>query len=483
MTGGSSTLQGLIPLETAGEGRAGTERHMAPQRRSSDTTLPPDAVAPTAAPALHPHPAAGFHIVARDAFRDKAEREARKRAEQAARRKGVRAATPSTDPPVEAEPSPALSPAEVEPPMPTRLVGAEGPRPPVVASRPTAAIIPWPRRTPVIASTDAPSVERPPEVEVPKTDAPKVDPKPASPAGPKPAPFNAAEFWGGKKKATGGGGGNNGGGGNGGGSGGVRKDGPFNQDDVAGAVIVLLVLLLIGWMLLNPGDKPARDDRMLQTQAALNAPVPAPPTVRPDPFPAGPIDLKPKSPIPEPAPEPAKAAPPITSQPVVTAQAAPSPPTPAVQPAGASCAPGRLIHAYFCTSRSDLTPAARTALDAAVAGWRSCAAGQELVVKGYADTRGAAEINAALGANRARTLADILRAQGLRVSEVDGVGELQGLEDGQNCANQRRVDVGLKSEIEAATPSRACRPPKEVAPIDCGPTAPKPVAETPTPAR
>lgn len=301
------------------------------------------------------------------------------------------------------------------------------------------------------------------EVDAPEVDAPKADPKPAAsePAKPASAPFSAAEFWGNKnkKKAFGGGGGDGGGG-----SGGVSGDRRFNQDDVAGAVIVLLILLLGGWMLFNLGGA-SPGNHLVQPQIALNAPAPTAPRVKPDPFPPGPVDLTPKSPMPE--AEPAKDAPPVGSAPKLLAQAAPSPPTPVTSPAGASCAPGRVIHAYFCTSRSQLSPAALTALDRDVAAWRACAADQELEVKGYADTRGSAEINAALGASRAKMLADILRAQGLRVVEVRGVGELDGLEDGQNCANQRRVDVGLKSEIEAASPSRACLPPKDAAPLAC----------------
>jgi outer membrane protein OmpA-like peptidoglycan-associated protein len=332
----------------------------------------------------------------------------------------------------------------------------------------------------VKASTDAPEIERPPEVE---------KPQPATPA----APFSAAEVWGGKKKTGGGGGGGSGGGdggSNGGATGGVQKRKRFNQDDVAGGVIVLLVLILIGWMGVNFfGARKSGDEKLLKPQSAAIPPAPQPPVVKPDPFPSGPIDLKPKSPMPEaqPAPEAetrqALAAPPVTTEPVVTAQAAPSPPTPAVHPASANCVPGRMIHAYFCTAHSDLTPAARAALDADIEQWRACAAGQELVVKGYTDTRGSQEFNAVLGENRAKQMADILRAQGLNVSAVVGVGKLDGLDDGQNCLNQRRVDVGLKSEIDAATPSKACAPPKSVAPIMCGPATPKVVADAPSPAR
>jgi outer membrane protein OmpA-like peptidoglycan-associated protein len=131
-----------------------------------------------------------------------------------------------------------------------------------------------------------------------------------------------------------------------------------------------------------------------------------------------------------------------------------------------------VIHAYFCTSRSVLTASARKALDAEISEWRSCIADREVVVRGYADTRGASEINAALGERRAAALAAILRDRGLKVAEVTGVGELGGLDDGQNCANQRRVDIALESEVDKATPSRACAPPEEAVPIACDATPP-----------
>ncbi len=145
-------------------------------------------------------------------------------------------------------------------------------------------------------------------------------------------------------------------------------------------------------MLVNLFARPSGDDKILQPQVAANAPAPAAPAVpKLDPFAGGPVDLKPKSPSPAATPEaspetsrenssgaspqalldtppdtastPTKAAPPIAPSPAVTAQAAPSPPTPNVPPAGATCPPGRMIHAYYCTARSELTAASRAALD------------------------------------------------------------------------------------------------------------------------
>jgi outer membrane protein OmpA-like peptidoglycan-associated protein len=460
---------------------------MGPQRRSSDTVPPPDQ--PAAQTAVHP--AAVFHTPARDAFREKAQRQALRRAglmaeKDAARNEAAQKAAAAAAAPPLAGPAAGLNPE------------------PAVA-RTTAAIIPWPGRvraaTPAVAAavmaTGAAEVETPERPAV----APKADPRPASTSD---RPFGAAAFWKDGRK-TGGGGGGTGGGAGGGGSGGptggttggaiggVETRKRFTQDDAAGGVIVLLVLILVGWMGFNLLGKAPDDTKRLAPQSAAIPPAPQPPAVKPDPFPPGPIDLKPRSPMPEaqpesrPAPEAetrqALAAPPATVEPVVTAQAAPSQPTPAVQPAPVSCTPGRLIHAYFCTARSDLTPAARTALDAEIASWRACAAGQELVVKGYADTRGSQAFNLALGENRARQMADLLRAQGLNVSAVVGVGKLDGMEDGQNCLNQRRVDIGLKSESDAATPSRACAPPKSLPPLGCSAAAMSPAAEAPGPAR
>ena len=250
--------------------------HMGPQRRSSEIAPPPDArfsEAPAGQPIVHP--AAAFHVLARDAFRDRAEREARRRAERAERGKdGSAPIARSGSVSEKALRSGPPTPENVEPmrapPSPTCIVNAVAASPAPGAGRATAAIIPWPRRERTLraamASIDAPRAARASrdvgapevkapevkapevkasEVDAPEVDAPKADPKPAAsePAKPASAPFSAAEFWGNKnkKKAFGGGGGDGGGG-----SGGVSGDRRFNQDDVAGAVIVLLILLLGG---------------------------------------------------------------------------------------------------------------------------------------------------------------------------------------------------------------------------------------------
>ncbi|MBI1359237.1 MAG: OmpA family protein [Alphaproteobacteria bacterium] len=451
---------------------------MAAQRRIATLVTAP---ARAEQPDGYVHPAAAFYVPQRDAFREKAERAALKRAEREARRKA--AAAPAPEPAPAMPDMPALEPetpepAPVAPPVREPLFGQE---------RPTAAIIPWPVRQRVTATAETPVLEKPPS------------PAPSAPASPAADQFDSSAFWV-EKKPGGGGSGEGPGGGSGGSNGGggrgdVMRERGFSQDDIAGLVMVLLILLLLGWMLFNQFVKPGAGERAARPQVAATAPPPAPPPPKKDPFAGGPVDLKPKSPPPSSSPEdasgaspqalldappesepgstassapaPAKAAPPVAPFSAVTAQAAPSPPTPTVAPAGATCAPGRMIHAYYCTARSELTAASRAALDKELADWRACVAGGEVVVQGYADTRGSSEFNAALGESRATQMAKILRAQGFNVSEIKGVGELQGLEDGQNCANQRRVDIGLKSEIDGATPSRACAPPKEAAPLQC----------------
>jgi outer membrane protein OmpA-like peptidoglycan-associated protein len=123
------------------------------------------------------------------------------------------------------------------------------------------------------------------------------------------------------------------------------------------------------------------------------------------------------------------------------------------------------VHAYFCTARSTLTPVAQSALEEQIASWKTQAAGREIVVTGYADTRGTSAFNAQLAASRADFVAGLLRSHGLSVVEATGVGELEGLDDGVNCANQRRVDIAIRGTN--ATPSRACGLPQEVVALSC----------------
>jgi hypothetical protein len=149
------------------------------------------------------------------------------------------------------------------------------------------------------------------------------------------------------------------------------------------------------------------------------------------------------------------------------------------------------VHAYFCTDTSELTPASAEALDKEIAAWGSRMAGKDLLVAGYADTRGEAIYNTWLGGERAKAVVNYLTAKGFRATAL-AVGELPDLTDNENCANQRRVDVRL-AEAAQEPPSRSCAPPPEFAALACLAEPPKkapavspeppPPAETPAPAQ
>jgi outer membrane protein OmpA-like peptidoglycan-associated protein len=233
--------------------------------------------------------------------------------------------------------------------------------------------------------------------------------------------------------------GGRGGGGNG--AGGPPVDRIFNQDDLAGVLIVLALLLLIALYLVRGGGAPApAPQRLVSTASVEPAPVPAPLV---DPFGDKPVDLTPKSPPPPPA---------------VAAAPAPAP----------VCPSGRVMRAWFCTAESELTQASRAALEKGLKDWGSCLTGKQLVVTGYADTRGGPDYNAVLSRARASAVADALRAKGVKVAEAAGAGELPGLADNENCANQRRVDVRLSDDPSAPPPSKSCAPPDEFAALSCG---------------
>ena len=188
-----------------------------------------------------------------------------------------------------------------------------------------------------------------------------------------------------------------------------------------------------------------------------------------DPFGNAPVNLKPTGPIPNAAPgdpQIASIAPPAVT-PAPAAPLAASPPAFAANPEAAIPIAERKMHAWFCTASSRMTKSSRTELKGQMAKFEDVFAGKELVVRGYADTRGSTELNADLGSRRAQTVADYLTAKGLSVVDVQGVGELNGLDDNQNCSNQRRVDVWVKGG-PAEAPSRECTPEPEAAALICG---------------
>lgn len=290
-------------------------------------------------------------------------------------------------------------------------------------------------------------------------------PAPQHPAGPQPSSSAAAYYGEGK-----------GGGGNGGGSGGGSDDGGEGrvepvQDDIVAGVLVAAFALLFGWLgynaVMGPDSPPEEGDGLLAPQSTETTQIED--LGAPNPFPPGPIDIRPTSPI-EAAPDDAQqtqlrsAA---ETEPLQLAEA-PAEVQPAAEPAAPPppvCASGRAMRAYFCTAKADMTPVAREAMLSEIREWGACATANELVVSGYADTRGAVAMNANLAASRASSVAALLRERGLSVTEVDGVGELTGIEDEQNCANQRRVDVYIKGD--PPPPSLACSPPAEARNMIC----------------
>jgi outer membrane protein OmpA-like peptidoglycan-associated protein len=249
----------------------------------------------------------------------------------------------------------------------------------------------------------------------------------------------------------------------------------FNQDDIFGVVFGVAVLaFLLLWFVRGRGEESPAGDLLAtpqsttgQSLAALPSPAPAP---KVDPFGDAPVNLKPTGPIPEgsPAdPQIAAVAPPAaTPAPAAPAPVIASPPSVAANPEAAIPVAERKMHAWFCTASSRMTKSSRTALKGQMAKFDDVFAGKELVVRGYADTRGSVELNADLGSRRAQTVADYLTARGLSVVDVQGVGELNGLGDNQNCSNQRRVDVWVKGG-PAETPSRECTPEPDVEALVC----------------
>jgi outer membrane protein OmpA-like peptidoglycan-associated protein len=236
------------------------------------------------------------------------------------------------------------------------------------------------------------------------------------------------------------------GGGGGSASGGPPRDRVFNQDDLMGVLIVLIMLLLLALYLLRGGaSAPPAVNPIVSTQFAANQPAP-PPAPLVDPFGDKPVDLTPKSPLP---PEAAVA------------------PAPVPAPAPAPVCQPRVMRAWFCTAKSELTETARAALEKDLTELSSCLSGKELVVTGYADTRGAPDYNSVLGGARASTVAQLLKAKGVKVAELAGIGELPDLADNQDCSNQRRVDVRL-ADGPAEPPSKSCAPPEEFAALSCG---------------
>ncbi len=336
------------------------------------------------------------------------------------------------------------------------------PKPPKIAARSSSLVLV--SGAGAVAAAEAadapetPPAEKPPEKQVEKP----VDVAPAAAAAEPPPKVQKVK---------------RGGGGSGGGDGtrpparAVAHRG-FNQDDMFGVIFGIAVIAFLLMWFMRGKTEEAEDGTLFAAQSAPaqrlavlpTAPVPAP-LPPADPFGQGPVDLKPQGPVLEalpPPPESAEVAP-ATPPPAVAAK-----PSPAPAPAEATLPLAeRKMHAWFCTASTRLTKAARNDLGGELDKFAKVFAGKELVVRGYADTRGSLESNTELGGNRANVVADYLRTKGLTVVDVQGVGELDGLDDNQNCANQRRVDVWVKGG-PAETPSRACAPEPDVESLVCG---------------
>lgn len=282
-------------------------------------------------------------------------------------------------------------------------------------------------------------------------------PAPHHPSGPQPSSSASAYYGEGK-----GGGGNGGGAGGGSGSGGDEGRVEPVQDDIVAGVLVAAFALLFGWLGYNAvmgQDAPAEDDTLVSPQSTETTQIEN--LGAPNPFPPGPIDIRPTSPVETPPDDALQTQLRTATEPLQLAEAptAARPASESVGPPPPVCVSGRAMRAYFCTAKADMTPVAREAMLSEIREWGACATANELVVSGYADTRGAVAMNANLAESRASSVAALLRERGLSVTEVDGVGELSGIEDEQNCANQRRVDVYIKGDPPPL--SMACAPPVE----------------------
>ncbi len=228
-----------------------------------------------------------------------------------------------------------------------------------------------------------------------------------------------------------------GGGGNGGGAGRPPRDRILNQDDLMGVLIVLALLLLLALYLIR-GIGVATNEVVLNPQLAPSEPLAAPAAALLDPFGDKAVDLTPNSPPP------------------AATTTSPAPKAIDVR-----------LQAYFCTASSQLTPSAIAALEKRLAEHSGDLEGRDLVVEGFADTRGSSDYNLALGKARAETVADFLRARKFTNVDMAGVGELDGLADNENCPNQRRVDIRV-ADGPSPPPSRSCAPPQEMAELACG---------------
>lgn len=447
-----------IPLQShTGTSRPGQKdtRQVNELRRKSQTpsSAPPDAQPeqPQGEPA--PHPVASLHVFPRDPFKELAELRVRKRPRAMAwgpagqdpfrrRPDAFKPATRKSDAPHSA----AGQPASVPPPHEPKAAAPLPPLPPEArsaAAHPPLLLIP-PGEVFLDKDADlAPAAPAPARTAPAMASASAVAPASSPTPSAKPETTTRRDYYG-----------RGGSGGSGGGE--PPKPKRFDQDDIAAAIMALLLLLAIGWGAMSlMGDRGgATDDRRLLPQSAASDPEPAP-APAPDPYAGAPVDLTPRSVMPAvPSEDPSPV--PEAVSPQTALAAAPQPDTAAAPGTAPTCDPTRVVRAYFCTAKADLTPQSRAALESQLKEMGSCTDGREWVVRGFTDTRGAETFNTELAARRAASVASVLRSSGLTVTEVVGVGKLTDMEQGQNCANQRRVDVSLKTSLPPS--NRACAP-------------------------
>ena len=266
----------------------------------------------------------------------------------------------------------------------------------------------------------------------------------------------------------------------------VRRPGHFNQDDFAGLLLGLAVIIFLMLWLLRGRDQAAIPGENAQV---LPQSVGAPASPAADPFGDLPVDLKPKGTVPGLPQETASSeaetlqsslAPTSSTPGGVLASVSPfasvqpavsqSPAAPAAgvglsaplsgTPGGAPAA-----SAWFCTGSSTLSDTARSEILRSIR-LQSARDRDAVIVHAYADTRGSSVYNLALSGARARVVADFLRTNGLTVIEAEGMGEVGGIADNLDCANQRRADIFFRSE-RAVQPSVSCVPPPEATASAC----------------
>ncbi|MDO5652855.1 MAG: OmpA family protein [Brachymonas sp.] len=100
-----------------------------------------------------------------------------------------------------------------------------------------------------------------------------------------------------------------------------------------------------------------------------------------------------------------------------------------------------VVQFYFASGKAEIAKGAKEALAEAVA---AAKAGKKLIISGYHDSTGSAELNAELAKQRAFSVRDALLAEGVAESSMDlKKPEFMPQTDGAD-ARARRVDVAIE---------------------------------------